>query len=317
MGDIADSHFQLVAKFIRKGSVVPFLGAGVNLSDRLPGDAFTPGHFLPSGSELGQQLAEAFFYSGDQNLARVSQYIAVKAGMGELYDHLHGVFDFDYAPTSLHRFLAAVPGVIRRQGFERYQLILTTNYDDALERAFDDLCEPYDLITYISEGAHRGKCRHVAPDGAVTIVERPNEYHAVSSETRTVIAKIHGAVDRGNADDDSFVITEDDYIDYLVSGTEITELLPTHIAAKLMGKTHFLFLGYGLRDWNLRVILRRIWGQQVLGETSWAVLDQVDEVDRAWWQRWGPMELEEVPLKDYVPRLQKALADPARAAARP
>ena len=113
-----------------------------------------------------------------------------------------------------------------------------------------------------------------------TVIDRPNEYDLVSPKNRTVIVKIHGAIDRLDNGEDSFVITEDDYIDFLTTGTEITDLLPTEVAARLNGKTHFLFLGYGLRDWNLRVILRRIWGKQVLKEISWAVLDRIDDIDR-------------------------------------
>ena len=311
MADIPRNHFQLVAKFIAKGTVVPFLGAGVNLSDRPLGSSFALGRFLPSGRELADHLADEFFYPVEdvRDLLRVSQYAAVKAGEASLYEQLHDVFDFDYEPTALHHFLARIPSLLRDKGQQRYQVILTTNYDDALERAFRSAGEPYDLLFYISEGEHRGKCRHVAPDGTSTVIDRPNEYDLVSPEDRTVIVKIHGAIDRRDQGEDSFVITEDDYIDFLTTGTEITDLLPTEVAAKLNGKTHFLFLGYGLRDWNLRVILRRIWGKQALKTISWAVLDRMDDIDRQWWQRWGPMEIVEVKLGDYIPRLEEVLAE--------
>jgi len=82
MAEIARNHFQLVAKFLAKGSVVPFLGAGVNLCDRPPGSPFSPGRFLPSGRELADLLADEFFYPAEdvRDLLRVSQYVAVKAG---------------------------------------------------------------------------------------------------------------------------------------------------------------------------------------------------------------------------------------------
>ncbi len=311
MGEIARNHFQLVAKFIRKGTLVPFLGAGVNLCDRPSEATFALGQFLPSGRELADLLAKEFYYPPEDtlDLLRVSQYVAVKAGEAELYEQLHGVFDFDYAPTAVHRFLAEIPSLLRRQGEPRYPVILTTNYDDALERAFHEANEPYDLIFYVSEGEHRGRCRHVRPDGKSIVVVRPNEYYDVSPEERSVVVKLHGAIDRRDTGEDSFVITEDDYIDFLATGTEIAELLPIEVAAKLTSRAHFLFLGYGLRDWNLRVILRRIWGRQVLKEISWAVLDRIDDIDRQWWQRWGPMEILEVPLGEYIPRLREVLAE--------
>jgi len=77
--------------------------------------------------------------------------------------------------------------------------------------------------------------------------------------TGTVILKIHGAVDRADDERDSFVITQDHYTAYLTR-TDIASLIPVPLAAKLK-KSHLLFLDYGLRDWNLRVILHRIWGE--------------------------------------------------------
>ena len=90
-------------------------------------------------------------------------------------------------------------------------------------------------------------------------------------DERTVILKMHGAVDRANPDAtwDSYVITEDHYIEYLAR-TDIANLVPVTLAAKLR-RSHFLFLGYSMRDWNLRVILHRIWGEQKLKYKSWAI----------------------------------------------
>ena len=59
------------------------------------------------------------------------------------------------------------------------------------------------------------------------------------------------------------MITEDHYIDYLTK-TDIGELLPAELLGQARRESHFLFLGYSMRDWNLRVILHRIWGQQAL-----------------------------------------------------
>ncbi len=42
------------------------------------------------------------------------------------------------------------------------------------------------------------------------------------------------------------------------------------LAAKLR-RSHFLFLGYEMADWNLRLILNRLWGQRPIAYRSWAV----------------------------------------------
>jgi hypothetical protein len=38
----------------------------------------------------------------------------------------------------------------------------------------------------------------------------------------------------------------------------------------MLHRSHCLFLGYSLRDWDLRVILNRIWGDETLRAKFWA-----------------------------------------------
>ncbi len=72
-----------------------------------------------------------------------------------------------------------------------------------------------------------------------------------------------------SADLDSYVITEDDYIEYLAQ-PELQSFLPVSVHERLKS-SHILFMGYALRDWNLRVVLRRIWDTRKLTWKSWAV----------------------------------------------
>jgi hypothetical protein len=123
-----------------------------------------------------------------------------------------------------------------------------------------------------------------------------------------VILKMHGAVDRSEADApwDSYVITEDHYIEYLAR-TDLANLVPVTLAAKLR-RSHFLFLGYSMRDWNLRVILHRIWGEQKLKYKSWAVQRGPSELDREFWELRG-VDVLDVPLDEYVAALAASLDD--------
>jgi SIR2-like domain len=311
-----EAHYRTVVKAIFDGRVVPLLGAGVNLCGRPAETSWSRGEYLPSGAELAQYLAKEFDYpqEEDQDLVKVSQYAAVMTGSGPLYEKLHDLFDADYPPTPLHTFLASVPAVMRNLGQEpKYQLIVTTNYDDALERAFSAAEEPFDLVTYIAEGEHRGKFLHWPPGEEARVIEKPNEYADLSLADRTVVLKIHGVVDRLSADWawDSFVITEDHYIDYLTR-TDISNVIPVTLAAKLR-KSHFLFLGYSLRDWNLRVILYRIWGEQKLSYKSWAVHLNPGVVDTEAWGQRG-VDVLDSPLEEYVQELAGRLAQPAEVA---
>jgi hypothetical protein len=211
---------------------------------------------------------------------------------------LRKVFDADYPPTALHHLLANTPGILRSRRYPQpYQLIVTTNYDDLLERAFNAADEPFDLVTYVADGNERGKFLHRSPDGTVCLIAKPNEYLKLKLEDRSIIMKIHGAVDRTNPERDSFIITEDHYIDYLTR-TDISEAVPVMLAQKLR-RSHFLFLGYSLSDWNLRVILHRIWSDQKLSYHSWAIQLNPKELDQKFWQNRN-VEIINKRLDDYV-----------------
>jgi hypothetical protein len=305
-----EAHYKIIADRILAGAVVLFLGAGVNLCGRQASEPFEPGRDLPSGSELAAYLASkvgGFPGKDPTDLLRVSQYVAIILGLQPLYQLLHGVFDADYTPTPVHILLASLPSLIRARPSDEprfFPLIVTTNYDDALERAFDDAHEEYDLVTYIADGPKSGRFVHTSPDGDEQIINRPKTYKELQCDERPVIAKIHGAVVRGMPKHDSFVITENHYIDYL-SHTDIKTLIPVKMASRMM-QSHFLFLGYSLKDWNLRVILRRLWGDAELGWNSWAVQLRPDSIDEKSWSRRG-VELLDVPLEEYIELLGAAL----------
>jgi hypothetical protein len=66
-----------------------------------------------------------------------------------------------------------------------------------------------------------------------------------------------------------------------------------------MKESSFLFLGYSLRDWNLRVILYRLWKEQPLQSQSWAIQKNPQAFERKFWAL-RRVELLDVDLDDYV-----------------
>ena len=125
--------------------------------------------------------------------------------------------------------------------------------------------------------------------------------------------KLHGAVDRADPKRDSYVITEDNYIEYLSVG-DIGPQIPMTLRER-MADSHFLFLGFDMRDWNLRVILNRIWGEQQLDLKSWAVEPAPDdaggyEIEQTLWRHRGDIDLLYAPLGEYVGRLAAELPSP-------
>ena len=280
-----EDHLAEVAAALLAGRLVPVLGASV--------------------TEIADRLAHRFGYPSDAvgELTRVAQYVALMKGAGPLYDELHELLAARAAPTAVHQLLAALPPLLRERG-SPHQLIVTTSYDLALEQAFLEAGEEFDVVSYVASGRDRGRFCHVRPDGSATVVHVPNTYAAeLSLERRTIILKLHGGLDRGPAREwESFVVTEDDYIGYLAD-SEVAQALPVALAARLR-RSHLLFLGFGLRDWNLRLVLSRIWGADGPSYRSWAVLPGAPSLERDFW-RARAIDLIDVPLEEYAGALRR------------
>lgn len=298
-------HFQIVARRLGTGSVVPFVGAGANLCERPDGVDWQHDGYLPSGAELANYLAEAYAYpERRRDLLRVSQWVDLAGSPRALVDELHTVFSRQYQPNKLHRFLAELPRTLRNQ--ERPvcgQLLLTTNYDDVLERAFREAGEPVDVVIYETRRQEQ-RFVHRRPDGERVTIGDPAKYREFALEQRSVILKIHGDVDV-DRDRETFVVTEDHYIDYL-AGESVRALVPAYLMRRIR-ESDLLFLGYSMRDWNLRVILRQIWSEQGISTGGWSIQLDPGEIDRRFWatQR---IDIVDIALEEWVDGMREHLA---------
>jgi hypothetical protein len=72
------------------------------------------------------------------------------------------------------------------------------------------------------------------------------------------------------------------------------------IFAEAFQSRHFLFLGYSLRDWNLRVVLNRIQDSRRSSDiTSWSIQHKPSLMERKFWQKRG-VEVYDMTLDDFV-----------------
>jgi DNA-binding SARP family transcriptional activator len=274
-------HVEEVAMLVLSGKLVPVLGADV--------------------AELVTHLAARFAYPAGEpdDFARVAQYVSLTKGSGPLYDELNEMLASSTPPSALHRFFASLPPLLRDRGLP-HQLLVTTGYDLALEQAFLDAGEEFDVVSYVASGRSRGRFCHVQPDGTSKVIDVPNTYATeLSLDRRTAILKLHGGVEL-----ERFVVTEDDYIDYLAYG-DVGSAIPVGLAAKLR-RSHFLFLGYRMCDWNLRLVLERMWGADGAAYRSWAVQPDPKPLERQFW-RARDVDLLEVSLDEYATALGRYL----------
>jgi len=291
-------HLVGIKEALVSGRLVVVLGPGVNM-----GETPEDGAGLPVRDDLAARLADVFGCPPDHagELTKVAQYVAVTRGVGPLYDELHALLEGEHSPAPVHRFLAELSPQLRELGVAQ-PLIVTTNYDRALEGAFRDAGEPIDVVAYVSVGRDRGRFLHRTAEGVMRIITTPNAYADVPLDDRSVVLKIHGEVDLDPARDaESFVVSEDDYIGYLAE-TGIAGVLPVTVAARLR-RSHFLFLGYGLVDWSFRVFLQRLWPDEQPAYCSWAVQPGATGLEREFWRR-RAVEVVDLPLDGEVDRLR-------------
>jgi len=286
-----DDHYDEVLRAFAAGRLVPVLG---------------PGAGTIAGEELTRLLVERFELDGEgRGLAYVSQAVAARNGVGPLHDELHQALDRDVTTSALHAWLAALPPLLRERGLPQ-QLIVSTCFGAGIERAFQGAGEPLDVVAYVAAGRDRGKFLHITPDGEAVVVAEPNAYAGLALDERTVLLKIHGHVDRSaTREQESFAVSEDDHIDYLVAGDGA---VPVQLAARLR-RSHLLFLGYDVHDWSLRVFLRRVWGADRLTYRSWAVGAAAGPVAGELWRERGA-EVYEVSLDTYAGELSRLTASP-------
>jgi DNA-binding SARP family transcriptional activator len=272
-------------------------------------EALLAGRLVPvlaPGVDLAPMLAARFGYPADDvlELARVSQYAAALRGHGPLHDELRAAAG-QGEPTAVHRFLAALPPRLRARGLP-HQLLVTAEYDDALERAFAEAGEEVDVVSYLAGGPSRGRFCHVAPGGAARVIEVPGDYAAeLSLDRRTVVVRARGRADLSPGREwESFVVTEDDHLDYL-RRADLNGGLPVGLAATLR-RSHFLFLGYAVRDWCLRLVLSRVCAETPLAYRSWAVSPDPRPTEAELWRAAG-VDLVRAPLEPYLEALAGAV----------
>lgn len=292
-----EDHYRML--FDEADNLVIFLGAGANAGAHEEEAVRQGAEMLPDDTALAEYLAaKVKMRSGERDLAGVAQYVRMIRGEPNVFKWVKEILGAESAPGPVHRYLARLPRRLEELGLEkRYQMIVTPTFDVALERAFRDEGEPFDVAVYMARGTeYAGRFVHVPWESAdPRPVLTPNEYTEFpfvtdyGELTHTVIVRTNGAVDdlaAGYRWKRNFVITEDHYIDYL-RGRPAEEVVPTQILAKLR-QASCLFLGYPVADWPLRVFLHWIWpGESLTEATHWAVEHDPDELERQFWQHFG------------------------------
>lgn len=225
--DMDDPAWDRLMDRIRRGKVTPFVGAAASSPP------------LRTGREVANAWAsELDDYKGDPNdLINVATFLSVTqhpmAAKVKIADALSdkGTPDFD-DPVETYGLLADLP----------LPIYITTNYDDYMAQA----------LRARGKSPHEECCRwneDVRKHGQKSVLDEPG---FVPTAQEPVVFHLHGVLD----DLHSIVISEDDYLTFLVElSLHRDKLLPLRIQQAFSG-TSLMFMGYSLADWTFKVIFR-------------------------------------------------------------
>jgi hypothetical protein len=245
---LSEKDWDQLIKAIKYQRCTPFLGAGACYG------------VLPLGGDIARKWAAEHNYpfEDSSNLIKVAQFMAVesypmfpKDEIVEMFQESKALPDFS-DKSEPHRVLADLP----------LPIYLTTNYDDFMARAL--------------KRQHRDPTREICRWNMLTRNE-PSRFDDDYQPTpaNPVVFHLHGNIETPT----SIVLTEDDYFDFLVnvsrdgSGPKDAMVVPARIQKALV-ETTILFIGYGLADWNFRVLLQGLsrFIEKGLGRTNFAIM---------------------------------------------
>ena len=304
-------HYDEVKEWLYKGQLVVFLGLNVNLYGRQLMPSWSPGSVLPGGVELFDYLKRTHHYPlAGGPLASIAQRLVVDRKSEDLYEAFASTFAARLALPALYSFLARVVKSVRKQlnkypdPFRRRPLILTANYDNSVERAFEGQgIDSYHVISYSLTADPVGEFQHTRVEGtritSVTSIGHHNK-ETVLTDYNPVIIKLPGAVEEGSQ---SYAVTEDHF--FYLSRKDLLAMLPSQLVAALKSSRH-LYLGYDVQDWPYRALLYAIWGDLKTKYKAWAVVPDVDDPNRAHWDKCD-VKVIQAPLEDYVAGLEQYL----------
>lgn len=273
--------------FIESGRVIPIISNSFRLEQIFKDDKkllelmAQPPEFYDEVFTFEHQLtkiwAEQIEYpmSDDHNIARVAQYRQVTSGFPEgarreyvkfLIDHLLELNENDerYKETVAKiRSLSKTPlfsEVVKRLEYPRFEegvqdplrllaklplkIYITTSYSDFLERALiaeDKTPRTQLCFCKTTTGI---KAEHL-PDRDFTPTEKS-----------PAVVHLFGLEDYTN----TLVLSEDDHINFLMNAAELNyslDINPAYLKLNLPG-SGLLLLGYHLRDWEFRTLIRFI-----------------------------------------------------------
>jgi len=287
----------IVAK-IKKRECVLFLGAAIHAAppdakpDAWPGDQWPPPPWPPDqrppfGSELSTRLATRSRYAmrhsdaDVRDLKRVSLDYEIERQRSGLVQAVRDEVQTHKTGSPLLRMLARID----------FPVIVTTNYDTHFENAL----------------AAAGRNPFVIPyKNNLEVDDTTDDYPFLNPlPNQPLVLKIHGDILRTP---NSMVITEEDYIQFVLRMSDKPPYHPVpELVKSYLTKGTTLFLGYGLSDYNLRLLFKTLrWKMNITSSTYSVDLKPDPFVREVLERRTGQVSYIVQNVWEFVPALVEA-----------
>ena len=285
--------FEEIVTAVQQGTCNLFMGAAVHAAPPKdhPVYCMDRAKLPPIGEGLARALAtdsnyKKLFPDDDtSNLARVAQTYESLYDRTKLVNTVTKLVETDKEPSAVLRGLAELD----------FPIIVTTNYDTLFERALGLAGKLADVSQY-----------HSNEDIPTPMSTRDTILAKVKLKS-PFLYKMHGDIRTG----ESLVLTDEDYIQFILRMRDSDPLhaIP-NVVVESIKSAPTLFIGYSLRDYNLRVVLKRL--RQIVGKANVPAAYSIDLApDILIWDVWHNqrrfVNFLALDVWDFVPRLYKAV----------
>ena len=286
-----ERHWNNLVGSLRHGNCVLMLGSEIPVKAPSATNGSQSGNTLAEELRLrlARELEEDDRSPSGNTLAALAQQYEDTEGFGPTT--LRATAEMvltsrQYSPSSVHEQLAALP----------FSLIVTTGQDTMLEQALKAAGKSSISHRYHLRGDKRENPEFVLP----------------GTPASPVVFHLFGSAEEPS----SLVLSENDVLDFLIRVVSERPPLPNSLlrVLKRVGQS-FLFVGFGIRHWDLRILLKILLRALELNRSGPAIaaepLDGLIQSDRdemiLFYQRGTRVELEDDDVGDFLTKLSQRL----------
>jgi len=221
---------------------------------------------LPDWNDLIDELKKDL-NTKETDYLKIAQLYFLEFGSYEYYKKVKSFFPLEKVkPHNIHKLLIRT--------FPQY--IITTNWDNVIEKAIDEEMALYDVVR--------------------------NDAELISTSSTRKLIKMHGDIELQN-----IIFTEDDYLEY----TNKFPLVENYVKS-ILSTNIVIFLGYSYSDINLKYITKWIQSSSAIRPAAYMIVFNEDKVQEKYFKNHGISVLNidaEYPAKDKATQIELFLTD--------